>query len=159
LETVHPDVLARLNKHMSLALFERAVHFLRQHAIAVRAFILLRPPFLTEGEGIEWAKKSLRYAFDVGVECCSVIPTRAGNGAMERLQDRGLFHPPRIESMEEVLDYGIGLRAGRVFADLWDIERIYGCARCGPARAARLRAMNLSQQVSAPISCACETAS
>jgi radical SAM enzyme (TIGR01210 family) len=159
LETVHPDVLSRLNKHMTLALFDQAVNFLRRHAIDVRAFILLRPPFLTEGEGIEWAKKSLRYAFDVGVECCSVIPTRAGNGAMERLQDRGLFHPPRIESLEEVLEYGIGLRAGRVFADLWDIERIYACTSCGPARAARLRAMNLSQQVSAPISCACEVTS
>src|SRR5207253_1691777 len=69
LETVHPDVLPRLNKRMTLPLFEKAVRFLRDHDIAVRAFVLLRPPFLTEAEGIEWAIKSLRYAFDVGVEC------------------------------------------------------------------------------------------
>jgi radical SAM enzyme (TIGR01210 family) len=158
LETVHPEVLPRLNKRMTLPLFERAVHFLREHGISVRAFILLRPPFLTEAEGVEWAKKSLRYAFDLGVECCSVIPTRAGNGAMEHLQERGLFLPPHLQSLEEVLEFGIHLRAGRVFVDLWDIERFFPCMRCGPNRANRLREMNLSQTVVAPIACGCGTA-
>jgi archaeosine synthase beta-subunit len=157
LETVHPEVLPRLNKRMTLALFEQAVRFLRRHEIAVRAFILLRPPFLTESEGVEWAKKSLRYAFDVGVECCSVIPTRAGNGAMEHLEGQGQFHPPRIQSLEEVMEYGIGLRGGRVFADLWDIERFSTCSRCGPGRVARLQTMNLTQSVPPMISCDCET--
>jgi archaeosine synthase beta-subunit len=157
LETVHPDVLPRLNKRMTLPLFEKAVRFLRDHDIDVRAFILLRPPFLTEAEGVEWARKSLRYAFDVGVECCSVIPTRAGNGAMEHLQAQGLFEPPRLRSLEDVLAFGIGLRAGRVFADLWDVERFFSCPYCGPCRAARLREMNLTQTVTPAIPCACET--
>jgi radical SAM enzyme (TIGR01210 family) len=157
LETVHPEVLTRLNKRMTLADFEKAVRFLDDHDIDVRAFILLRPPFLTEDEGIEWAKRSLRYAFDIGVECCSVIPTRAGNGAMEQLQENKLFDPPRIESLEEVMEYGVGLRTGRVFADLWDIERFFNCKRCGPARSIRLKEMNLTQAVPAPIICSCET--
>jgi radical SAM enzyme (TIGR01210 family) len=157
LETVHPDVLPRLNKRMTLEQFEQAVRFLSRHGISVRAFLLLRPPFLTESEGVEWTRKSLRYAFDIGVECCSVIPTRAGNGAMERLEEEGHFQPPRISSLEAAVEYGLALRCGRVFADLWDIERFARCARCGPARAARLRAMNLSQCVPPPISCTCET--
>src|SRR5207245_689639 len=45
LETVHPDVLPRLNKRMTLKDFEAAVRFLCDQDIAVRAFILLRPPF------------------------------------------------------------------------------------------------------------------
>ena len=84
LETIHPDVLPRLNKRMTLADFEAATRFLTHHDIGVRAFILLRPPFLSEAEGVHWAKESLRYAFDVGVECCAVIPTRAGNRTSER---------------------------------------------------------------------------
>src|SRR5205823_2935469 len=114
LETVHPDVLPRLNKRMTLADLERATRFLSSHDIAVRAFILLRPPFLDEPEGVHWAKESLRFAFDVGVECCVVIPTRPGNGALEELQRQGHFAPPRLESLEEVHEYGIGLRRGRV---------------------------------------------
>src|SRR5439155_1611696 len=83
------------------------------------------------------------------------IPTRAGNGALEEFQRQGQFTPPRFESLEEVLDYGLGLRRGRVFADLWDAARFYSCERCGPARAARLHAMNLTQRPAPPIACSC----
>jgi radical SAM enzyme (TIGR01210 family) len=159
LETIHPDVLPRLNKRMTLEDFERATRFLTGHGIAVRAFLLLRPPFLTEKEGVRWAKESLRFAFDVGVECCVVIPTRAGNGTMEQLQRQGHFTPPRLESLEEVLDYGIGLGRGRVFADLWDAERFYSCPRCGPARAERMRFMNLTQRPVSAVLCSCGSTS
>jgi radical SAM enzyme (TIGR01210 family) len=158
LETAHPGVLARLNKRMTLADFERAGRFLADHDIAVRAFILLRPPFLSEAEGVHWAKESIRFAFDAGAECCVVIPTREGNGAMEELRRQGHFTPPRLESLEEVLDYGIGLRRGRVFADLWDVARLYPCERCGPARAARLHDINLTQRPTSPIACPCRGA-
>jgi archaeosine synthase beta-subunit len=155
LETAHPGVLARLNKRMTLADFEEAARFLTDHDIAVRAFILLRPPFLDEEEGVFWAKESIRFAFDAGAECCVVIPTREGNGAMEELRRQGHFTPPRLESLEEVLDYGVGLGRGRVFADLWDVTRFSPCRHCGPARAERLREMNLTQQSSPPIICPC----
>jgi radical SAM enzyme (TIGR01210 family) len=155
LETAHPEVLRRLNKGMSLDDFERAAIYLRRHGVGVRAFLLLRPPYLDEAEGIEWAKRSLRYAFDVGVECCVVIPTRDGNGAMERLRAEGQWAPPRLESLEEALAYGIGLRCGRVFADLWDIEKLFLCPRCGPARTRRLDAMNREQAVAPPVVCDC----
>jgi radical SAM enzyme (TIGR01210 family) len=157
LETVHPETLRRLNKGMSLADFEKAARFLTQNDIAVRAFILLRPPFLTEEEGIYWAKESIRFAFDMGVECCVVIPTRAGNGAMEELQRQGEFTPPRLESLEEVLDYGIGLRRGRVFADTWDLEKFFSCSHCGPQRVARLQTINLRQQTLPVIACSCRS--
>jgi archaeosine synthase beta-subunit len=155
LETVHAETLRRLNKGMTLADFEKAANFLTRHDIAVRAFILLRPPYLTEDEGVFWARESIRFAFDVGVECCVVIPTRAGNGAIEELQRRGDFTPPRLESLEEVLDYGIGLRRGRVFADTWDLERFFPCSRCGPQRVERLRTINLTQQSIPAIACSC----
>jgi archaeosine synthase beta-subunit len=155
LETAHPEVLRRLNKGMTLDDFERAAGFLRRNGVGIRAFLLLRPPFLDEAEGVEWAKRSLRYAFDVGVECCVVIPTRDGNGAMERLRVEGLWAPPRLESLEQVLEYGVGLQRGRVFADLWDIEKLFQCPRCGPARARRLDAMNREQAAPPPIVCNC----
>jgi archaeosine synthase beta-subunit len=155
LETAHPEILRRLNKGMTLDDFERAAGFLRRNGIGVRAFLLLRPPFLDEAAGVEWAKRSLRYAFDVGVECCVVIPTRDGNGAMERLRAEGQWAPPRLESLEEVLAYGVGLHCGRVFADLWDIQNLFLCPRCGPARARRLDAMNREQAVAPPVVCDC----
>jgi len=153
LETVHPEVLQRLNKRMTLADFKRAVRYLTQNGIQVRAFILLRPPFLEESEGIVWAKRSLDFAFAAGVECCVIIPTRRGNGALERLQELGLFASPRIESLEEVLEYGIQLQGGRVFADLWDIEKFSCCDECKAKRVRRMRRMNLTQTLAPPIRC------
>ena len=46
LETAHPEALAKLNKHMTLGQFARAAAFLVEHAIAVRAFVLVQPPYI-----------------------------------------------------------------------------------------------------------------
>ena len=54
LETIHPDVLPKLNKQLNPEDFKEAAAFLRSHEIDMRAFILLNPPFLTnEKENIE----------------------------------------------------------------------------------------------------------
>jgi radical SAM enzyme (TIGR01210 family) len=149
LETVHPAVLPRLNKGMTLDDFARASHDLRAAGAHVRAFILVRPPFLSDAEGLEWAKRSLAFAFSVGVECCSLIPTRGGNGAMEELARDGHFAPPSLDSLEAALEYGLSLKAGRVFLDLWDIGKVSPDAPNRAARVARLARMNLAQTVEA----------
>ncbi len=154
LETAHPDVLRKLNKRMTLEDFEHVADQLRKRGMAIRAFILLRPPFLDEADGLQWAKRSLDFAWDAGVECCVIIPTRGGNGAMERLRAEGSFEPPRLESLEAAVEYGLQQRRGRVFADLWDIECLKSCPSCGPERARRLQVMNLSQTIPPPIECA-----
>jgi hypothetical protein len=153
LETVHPEILPRLNKQMTLADFQRAVEFLRDHQIDVRAFILLKPPSLDEEEGVHWAIQSIQYAFDVGVDCCSVIPTRTGNGIMEQLQVAGSFQPPGVRSMEQVLEAGLQMKQGRVFMDLWDAEQFCPCQECASDRLQRLEIMNKTQQVPEPVRC------
>jgi radical SAM enzyme (TIGR01210 family) len=158
LETVQEEVLALLNKRMTVADFDEAVLFLKSEGISTRAFLLLRPPTMSEADGVEWTRRSLDHAFDVGVECCTVIPTRAGNGAMEQLQASGLFAPPSLASLEEATAYGIQQQRGRVFADLWDIERFYTCQDCGPRRGARLRTMNLTQTIPDKVTCTCTEA-
>jgi len=157
LETVHPRVLPALNKQMTLDDFDRAVELLLGDSIAVRAFILLRPPMLDEQEGVEWALRSIEHCFALGVGCCAVIPTRAGNGIMEQLRRDGLFAPPRFESLERVLEAGLRMNGGRVFVDLWDVEKLANCPRCGRERIERLRQMNLVQRAAPSIACNCGT--
>lgn len=155
LETVHPDVLPVLNKRMTVADYARAVDFLLKRGIAVRSFILLRPPFLTEEEGVEWALRSVEYAFSLGVGCCAVIPTRTGNGVMERLEADGRFAPPTLSSLERVIEEGLRMKRGRIFVDLWDVERFASCTHCIERRRIRLHEMNLSQRILPPVSCSC----
>jgi len=155
LETVHTEVLRKLNKQMTLDDFSKAVSYLTQHDIQSRAFILLRPPFLSEPEGIFWAERSIDFAFSAGVECCTVIPVRAGNGAMDQLIETNYFAQPDIRSLETVMEYGIRLKSGRVFADVWDLGIFSDCKECLDKRTNRLIAMNLNQEIPAPVSCTC----
>jgi archaeosine synthase beta-subunit len=153
LETAHPGVLARLNKRMTLAQFGRAAAFLSDHGIGLRAFVLVQPPFMRPEKAIEWAVRSVEKAFDFGASAVSLIPTRAGNGALEALAATGQFTPPPLATLEAAMTSALRLGRGRVLADLWDLERFSDCKACFPRRARRLRAMNLSQEALPPIRC------
>ena len=153
LETVHPEVLERLNKRMTLDQFARAAGFLRTNDISLRVFILVKPPFLDEREALDWAKRSIDFAFDCSATVASLIPTRSGNGALEALADQNQFSPPKLSTLEHAVEFGLRLGRGRVFADLWDLERFSDCPNCFAPRLARLRAMNLSQAVLPTIPC------
>jgi radical SAM enzyme (TIGR01210 family) len=155
LETAHPEVLERLNKRMTLDQFRRAAEFLHDNDVDVRVFILVRPPWLSEEEGVEWARRSLDFAFDCRASVCALIPTRPGNGAMDALLASGEFARPSLASLESTLEYGLSLRAGRVFADLWDVDQFVRCPDCAEARIRRIREMNASQEIPARVGCDC----
>ena len=154
LETVHPQVLPRLNKKFELAHFSQAAGFLRDNGIAVRAFVLVKPPFLNEAEGLEWAVKSAEFALSCGATVVSLIPTRPGNGALERLMATGEFSPPRLATLEKALELALEVRGdGRIFADTWDLEQFSRCPICFEKRRQRIHAMNLSQRIPPAIDC------
>ncbi len=153
LETIHPEVLPRLNKGMTLNDFNRASGFLREHQIEVRVFILLRPPYLSEEQGIEWALRSIEHAFEQGARVCCVIPTRDGNGIMEQLAREGRYAPPQLSSLEQVQEMALKFGRGRVLVDLWDARRFATCQMCAEARLERLQSMNLSQRLVPKVVC------
>lgn len=153
LETVHPEILPRLNKKFELAHFAQAADFLRKEGIAVRAFVLVKPPFMNEAEGLEWAVKSVEFAFSCGATVVSLIPTRPGNGAMDRLIEAGEFTPPRLATLERALELAVNLHRGRVFADTWNLEPFSACSACLEKRWQRLHAINLTQQILPTVDC------
>jgi hypothetical protein len=153
LETVHPEALERLNKRMTLQQFADAASRLRNNTIDLRVFVLVQPPFIHQDEGLYWAQRSLDYAFDCDATAVTLIPTRAGNGATDLLARAGDFSPPNLRTVEAALEYGIGLKRGRVFIDLWDIRQVAACAHCREQRISRLQTMNYSQSLGDPVGC------
>ncbi|HAB15742.1 MAG TPA: radical SAM protein [Verrucomicrobiota bacterium] len=147
LETAHPEVLAKLNKRMSTQDFARAAGFLRDSDIAVRAFVLIKPPYLDSAQAQDWAVRSAEFALDSGAEVVSLIPTRSGNGALDELERHGEFSEPSLELVEEVFDKVLQLKRGRVFLDVWDLERLGKDEVNYVERRVRLVQMNLSQRV------------
>lgn len=152
LETADPDVLRRLNKRTSLQQIRDAAAFLRKHGVDVRMFALVQPPF-SGPDASEWTQRTVEFAFDCGAGVVSLIPTRDGNGAMEALGRQGHFTPPTLGAVELAFARALELKRGRVFVDLWDLERFSQCGSCFIARAERLRQMNLCQQVLPAMSC------
>jgi len=154
LEIADDEILSKLNKRMTLAMFRRAVEFLVSNGIAVRAFIIVKPPFVrSEEEALVFAQRSIAFAFDCGATAMSLIPARFGTVELQALAQTGDFAPPKLATLDAALDYGVGLRRGRVFADLWDLERFSNCPKCFAARRERLNQINLQQVVFSRISC------
>jgi archaeosine synthase beta-subunit len=158
LETIHPTVLPQLNKGMTPETFRRAAAELASHGIALRSFVLLGLPFLSPDESLEWCLRSVAFAFDCGSEIVSLVPTRAGNGALDALSERGEFQPPTIAMLEAAAARAVALARGIVLADLWDLDSFSRCPKCLGERRGRLERMNREQLVPAPVSCDCDAA-
>lgn len=154
LETAHPGALAKLHKGMSLAQFEKAALQLRKRGLTLRVFLLVPPPFVPEAEQDAWLGRSIDFAFARGASVVSLVPTRAGNGTLEVLARQGLFRAPRLADLERALSAALPEPRGRVFADLWDLERFSDCAACLPSRRAQLHCMNLEQADQRSAKCA-----
>jgi archaeosine synthase beta-subunit len=153
LETAHEKVLGLLNKGFDLAQFALASSRLRRERISMRAFLLVNPPFLPPAEALDWVVKSADFAFSCGATAVSLIPTRVGNGAMERLRESGEFVLPNVADLETAQSRAMALGKGRVFADIWDLKQFSHCGHCFDERMERLRCVNLTQQDLPPISC------
>ncbi len=135
------------NKRVTLAQFRAASRRLRDAGIALRAFVLVQPPFLGADEAYTWACRSIDFAFDCGAAVVALIPTRSGNGALEALAQAGQFQPPGLDLLEACLIYGLRSGRGRVLADVWDAGRFEAGAGGVAEKVRRLRRMNLRQRV------------
>ncbi len=153
LETIHPEVLPRMNKRMSTESYAAAALQLREADIDVRTFLIVGLPWVDESEAVDWTVRSAAFAFEHGSTAVSLIPTRAGNGAMDALERRGEFRPVSLATIERAAESVLALAKGRVFVDLWELERFARCPACAGARRDRLGAMNLAQKVSPPWAC------
>jgi radical SAM enzyme (TIGR01210 family) len=154
LETIHPVGAAQLNKRLDLARFDTAARFLLDNDVDLRVFVLLGAPYVGADESVAWTVRTVEYAVERGASVVSIIPVRGGNGEMERLQALGEFTPPTLSQLEDALDGCLQFTNSVVTADLWDVERLAACERCGSERIARLRRLNITGRPEPRIACA-----
>ena len=158
LETVHPTALPLLGKRVTLDDFARAAERLATRSLALRSFVLVGAPYVPAVDDTEWVARSVAFAFEHGAEHVVLIPTRAGNGAMEQLATGGAWDPPSLKSVEAAFDHCLNAAStsapsGVVTVDPWDLAPLATCASCCNERIARLERMNLSGRVESSIVC------
>lgn len=104
MESCDPEVLrVSVNKGFDQDDTARAGAMAKEAGLSVRAYVLLKPPYLTERAAVEDAVASVRFAAPFSDEV-SVNPVNVQNGtAVERLWKRGEYRSPWIWSLIEVL--------------------------------------------------------
>jgi radical SAM enzyme (TIGR01210 family) len=95
-----------VNKYFEFADFEAACTAARAAGAGVKAYLLMKPPFLTESEAIADMKRSVRRC--AGVEGCHTVsmnPTNVQSFTMvEQLHFEDGYRPPWLWSVADVLE-------------------------------------------------------
>jgi len=95
-----------VNKYFDFADFEEACAEAKAAGAGVKAYLLMKPPFLTESEAIEDMKRSVRRCAEVdGCHTVSMNPTNVQSYTMvEELFRAGGYRPPWLWSVCAVLE-------------------------------------------------------
>lgn len=131
LESANDRVLKyAINKDMTVAEFEGAAVAAKKAGAALRAYVLLKPPFLTEAEAVEDAKATIRYAAPRS-HTISLNPVNVQFGTtVERLWKTWAYRPPWLWSVVEVLNACSDID-GKIVCDPTGGGKERGAHNCG----------------------------
>jgi len=104
-----------VNKGETLSSIEKAVDLVKKFGFRALAYVLLKPPFLTEREAIEEAIATVKYAFEVGFDAVSIEPVSVHDYSLvDVLYLKGLFTPPWLWSVLAVAQVAVNLGEVRI---------------------------------------------
>lgn len=84
-----------VNKDLNLKVLESTVTSLRQAGIRTLAYVLVKPPFRTEGEALRESVETARYAFELGFDAVSLEPVSVCSWSLvDMLRTYSMYSPP-----------------------------------------------------------------
>jgi len=131
-----------VNKYFDFAAFEAAAEHAADVGAGVKAYLLLKPPFLSESEAVADMVSSVeRCAAVEGCHTVSMNPTNVQRYTMvEELYHAGGYRPPWLWSVVEVLEETTGVDA-TVVSDPVGAGEPRGAHNCGECDDAVFRAV------------------
>ncbi|MEM3445755.1 MAG: archaeosine biosynthesis radical SAM protein RaSEA [Thermoplasmata archaeon] len=150
LETADSLVMEKcVRKGATVESYLRAMKALRGEGIRVRAYLLLKPPFLTEKESIENVLASIK-AIAEYTDVISINPVNVQKGTfLERMFLRGEYRPPWFWSLFEVIRKGKACTTTAIISHPSGAGKprgIHNCRKCDRKAIARLKDYNLTQK-------------
>jgi len=163
LESTQPEVLSRLiNKGETPTEYLAAADRIRSFGVRPKAYLLLKPPYLTETESVADVVQSVAVARS-HFDAISVNPVHIQNGTVvEWLFRRGRYRPPWLWSLVEAIRAGAADRGTTrlvTFPTAGGLPRgPHNCGRCDRTVLAALEEASLSQNFDplAALSCECQ---
>ena len=93
-----------INKQEKNSDFVRAVSLLKQYGISPLAYIIIKPPFLTEAEAIDEAVETAHFAHEIGFERISLEPMSIHPYTLvDALRQTGDYSAPWLWSVIEIV--------------------------------------------------------
>lgn len=162
LESTQPEVLRRfVNKGSPPEDYFAAATRVRALGLRAKAYLLLKPPYLTERESLEDVVRSVELASS-RFDALSINPVHIQNGTVvEWLYRRHRYRPPWLWSLVEAIRRGAALRdRARLvsFPTAGGLPRgPHNCGKCDAEVLAAIEEASLSQQFDGleRLSCPC----
>jgi len=123
-----------INKGFSAEDFHNAIEIARSEGIGVRAYVLVKPPFLTERDALLDGIQTIRDVAAMGATTISVNPVNVQSYTLvERLWSRGEYRPPWLWTVLEILRQSSSSSGDsvRIVCDPVAAGRIRGTHNCG----------------------------
>ncbi len=150
-----------INKGFTFGDFVRASEIAEKENVTVKAYLLLKPPFLSEGDAVKDIIHSIneaaRHAGTISVNLCNV---QKGT-LMDEMFERGDYRPPWLWSAVEVLKLGKEANLGTVIMSdpvaAGSKRGPHNCGKCDADVAEAIRIFSLTQDtgVFEALSCDC----
>jgi archaeosine synthase beta-subunit len=144
-----------INKNFDFAAFKEAVEIGKKYNIGTRAYVLLKPPFLTEREALLDAQHTISDAISAGATTVSLNPVNIqSNTLVESLWKKQRYRPPWLWSIVEVLRFAHDEAEGmtRVVCDPAAAGKKRGthnCRKCDKSIVTAIREFSLDQKITA----------
>lgn len=157
-----------VNKGEPIIDFQKAVRCLRDAGLKSVAYVLLKPPFLTEQEAIDEAVETIKVASEVGFDAVSLEPVSIhGFSLVHALNSIGCYDAPWLWSILEVAKQSYSIEDLRIggrgyFPRPWTVAHNRGCSipeECNETLWRAITEYGRSRDVSVfdEIDCTCRT--
>jgi radical SAM enzyme (TIGR01210 family) len=154
-----------INKNFDLASFKHSVEIGKKYNIGTRAYVLLKPPFMSEQSAFLDAQRTVSDAIGLGVTTISLNPvTVQRNTLVERLWEEGTYRPPWLWSVVEVLKQASLHSQGRINIVCDPVAAgkprgAHNCGKCDQSIIDAIRKFSLTQdsRVFDTLSCGCKS--
>ncbi len=138
-ETSNQEIMKLcINKGFSLNNFNHFYPRLHQIDVSIRPLLLLKPPFLTEGEAIADVLSTVDYLFERGVHDIDLeVATVQKNTVVHQLWMNNLYRPPWLWSIVDILLHCRNKYQDRLhfYISPWEysiksIDKVRNCGKC-----------------------------
>ena len=135
LETTNDHVRQHyINKGLKLEDFKKVLSTCRENDIGVKAYLLLKPPFLNEQSSIDDCVNSIKECMDLKVNSISINPLNIQKGSLvEYLWQQNRYRPPWLYSLLKCLKTAINqedLKHVRILTDPSGVGSKRGIHNC-----------------------------